>query len=217
MNRTRLDKNSNQQSKLFSTLCGSLALGLLATAINAKIASAQSPNPCPQLYYEEPFNSDRAVPAGCPPNAATQRLIDQGRIPPGDVAPTTESSVAPTTPTAPNTPPLPETVQNTIAVVTPVSGAVDVVLRNDTNTAITYQALESTDQRTLAAGQEIVLQDLPIPTTINLIRPDGGFIQVAPLPAQEPGRLAVSLAASGDLGENVRSLHIQEDGQVLAY
>lgn len=210
-----------QQTKSFGILrviFGGLVLGLPAIVmtemIAATTASAQSPNPCPQLYYEEPFNSDRAVPAGCPPNAATQRLIDQGRIPANPAAvPPAVDSAAPT----PTTPPLPENVLNVIANVTPVSGTVDVVLRNDTNTAITYQALESTDQRTLAAGTEVVLQDLPVPTTINLIRPDGGFIRVATIPNQEPERLAVSLNATGNLGENVRSLQIQADGQVLAY
>jgi len=211
-----------KSSKSFRLLLGSLVLGLptiaLADMMVASVASAQLRNPCPQLYYEEPFNSDRAVPAGCPPNAATQRLIDQGRAPAGSVVtPPSDSNVAP--PAAPDsaTPPLPETVQNVIATVTPISGTVDVVLRNDTNTEITYQALESTEQRSLAAGAEVVLEDLPTPTTINLIRPDGGFIRVAAIPEQEPGRLALSLNASGDLGENVRSLQIQADGQVLAY
>lgn len=204
--------------RILRVIFGGLVLGLPAIVttemITATIASAQSPNPCPQLYYEEPFNSDRAVPAGCPPNAATQRLIDQRRIPANPAAvPPAADSAAPT----PTTPPLPENVLNVIANVTPVSGMVDVVLRNDTNTAITYQALESTDQRTLAAGTEVVLQDLPVPTTINLIRPDGGFIRVATIPNQESGRLAVSLNATGNLGENVRTLQIQADGQVLAY
>lgn len=207
-----------KNSEVFRVIFGSLVLALTAIAttemIVATTVSAQSPNPCPQLYYEEPFNSDRAVPAGCPPNAATQRLIDQGRIPANPAAvPPAGNSAAPT----PTTPPLPENVQNVIATVTPVSGKVDVVLRNDTNTAITYQALESTDQRTLAAGTEVALQDLPVPTTINLIRPDGGFIRVTTSPNQESGRLAVSLNATGNLGENTRSLQIQADGQVLAY
>lgn len=197
--------SSSKTVKLLSAICG-IAVGLPVVAVTAKIAFAQSPNPCPQLYYEEPFNSDRAVPAGCPPNAATQRLIDQGRIAPA--APAPDSSA---------TPPLPETQLRTIATVTPVSGTVSVVLKNDTNTDITYEALESTDQRTLAAGQEVTLQGLPAPTTINLNRPDGGFIKVTTVPTQEPGRLAVALGASGNLSDNVRSLQIQADGQVLAY
>lgn len=211
-----------KSSQSFRLLLSSLVLGLptiaIAEMITAPEATAQLRNPCPQLYYEEPFNSDRAVPAGCPPNAATQRLIDERRAPASPVViPPSDNNVVP--PAAPDsaTPPLPETVQNVIATVTPVSGAVDVVLRNETNTPITYQALESTDQRTLAAGTEVVLQNLPAPTTINLIRPDGGFIRVTSVPNQEPGRLALALNATGLLGENVRSLQIQADGQVLAY
>ncbi len=37
-------------------------------------------NPCPGIYYEEPFNSTRIVPPGCPANAAT--LNQQGQVQP---------------------------------------------------------------------------------------------------------------------------------------
>lgn len=43
-------------------------------------------NPCPSIYYEEPFNSTRIVPTGCPANAAT--LDQQGQT-------SGQSSVAP--------------------------------------------------------------------------------------------------------------------------
>jgi hypothetical protein len=34
-------------------------------------AASTSINPCPAIYYEEPFNSTRIPPQGCPANAAT--------------------------------------------------------------------------------------------------------------------------------------------------
>lgn len=34
-------------------------------------ANSEALNPCPAIYYEEPFNSTRIVPQGCPANAAT--------------------------------------------------------------------------------------------------------------------------------------------------
>jgi hypothetical protein len=40
--------------------------------------ASASQNPCPSIYYEEPFNSTRAVPQGCPANAATQNQNQSG-------------------------------------------------------------------------------------------------------------------------------------------
>jgi hypothetical protein len=115
------------------------------------------------------------------------------------------------------TPPLPEAVQDTIAVVTPVAGTVDIRLRNDTSTSITYQVIGNTEQRVLGGGQEVLLQNLPVPVTLTLVRPDGGFVRVTPLASEEAGLLSLALSGTDDLGENVRSLSIQPTGQVLAY
>ena len=38
-------------------------------------------NPCPSIFYEEPHNNRVVVPQGCPPNALTQRLANQGVLP----------------------------------------------------------------------------------------------------------------------------------------
>jgi hypothetical protein len=45
-------------------------------------AASRDLNPCPKIYYEEPFNSTRAVPQGCPPNAATQNQSGQSGFTP---------------------------------------------------------------------------------------------------------------------------------------
>lgn len=39
--------------------------------ISIPTATSAYLNPCPGIYYEEPFNSTRAVPQGCPANSAT--------------------------------------------------------------------------------------------------------------------------------------------------
>jgi hypothetical protein len=188
-------------------LLNGLVLGLLPIVL-IHPGAAQTRNPCPRIYYEEPFDTTRSVPAGCPANAAT-RL----RQPPTAPRLTPNPQAGNASPT----PPLPETVQETIAVVTPVGGTVDIRLQNDATTAITYQVVGNTEQRTLSGGQQVVLQGLPVPTTLTLVRPDGGFVKVRPLAAETTGVLSLSLVGTGDLGENVRTLNIQPNGQVLAY
>jgi hypothetical protein len=192
----------------FRLLIG-VVLGLPTIALIPE-AAAQTRNPCPHIYYEEPFNSTRAVPAGCPPNAATHR---SRRFPPPaspPLSPSVQGNVGPV-------PPLPEAVQETIAVVTPINGTVDIRLQNDTTTSITYQVIGNTEPRTLGGGQAVVLRAIPVPATLTLVRPDGGFVRVIPLATEASSTLSLSLVGTGDLGENIRTLSVQPNGQVLAY
>lgn len=192
----------------FRVLVGGVVLGLPTIALTTAGALAQTRNPCPRIYYETPFDTTRAVPAGCPANAAT-------RPPHPSAAPRRNPTLQ--SGSAPVAPPLPEAVQDTIAVVTPVAGAVDVRLRNDTTTSIAYQVIGNTEQRTLGGGQDVLLRGLPVPMTLTLVRPDGGFVRVTPLASEGTGVLSLLLSGTGDLGENIRTLNIQPNGQVLAY
>lgn len=86
--------------------------GVLIVPSTSFVASAQTQvlNPCPRIYYEEPFNSTRVAPQGCPPNAATRLLGDRANgitptepganLTPNAVvpaaAPTTPAQIAPT-------------------------------------------------------------------------------------------------------------------------
>ncbi|GAB4379405.1 MAG: hypothetical protein Kow00121_33450 [Elainellaceae cyanobacterium] len=76
--------NSNQREcktiKLARTILGGLVVGLSATSVPALAQPGPMQNPCPGIYYEEPFASAYAVPEGCPPNAATQRLEATGQL-----------------------------------------------------------------------------------------------------------------------------------------
>ena len=197
----------------------------MPTILVASGGFAQSINPCPRIYYEEPFNSSRSVPQGCPPNAATQELINQGRLPASQPAQSGVTTPAPGTSSsntpASNTPavgvPLPETQRNAIASVTPDAGTVDIQMTNTTNTTVTYQVVGQTETRSLGAQQTVLLQDIPPPTTINLVRPDGGFVQVVPQTTTEAGILSVALNAAADLDLGNRTLQINESGQVFAF
>jgi|GEM_PF-2603400 len=125
------------------------------------------------------------------------------------------SPINTTEPSVPLVPPLPEERSNEIATVTPINGKVSVKLKNTTNTAITYEAIEYTERRTLAAKTEVVLKDLPAPVTITLVRPDNGFIQIAATSSANSGLLEVSLSEAQALNEQQSAIRIQKNGKVL--
>lgn len=214
-------------------LTGGLISGLLIATpalTTRSIAATPGVNPCPSIYYEEPHNSSRLVPSGCRPNAFTQSVNAAGgtpispntsggqlnRIGPAGNQGTSGSQLnrIPTT-IAPAQPPLPETRSNAIATVIPSNGNVDVVLRNTTNAIITYEVIGQTQQRTLAGGEEVVLQNLPVPLTITTVREDRGLVDVRPMTMSNSGRIEFLLNASTRLDDNQGAIRIQQDGQVF--
>ena len=108
----KLNRLKPRNGGLLGTIFGGLVLvptiPLVAVAQSSKVL-----NPCPRIYYEEPFNSTRLTPENCPANAAT-RLIRQrdngitfnqqpsdiaGQRYPGNLgAPTTPTQVVPSQP-----------------------------------------------------------------------------------------------------------------------
>ncbi|WP_017314141.1 hypothetical protein [Mastigocladopsis repens] len=197
---------------LLGTIFGGLLISIPAIP---QAVIAQQPtskvNPCPTIFYEEPHNSRVLVPQGCPPNTATFRLSGQGGVvvqprilvqPQG--LPVNRQPI-----------PYPESRQDPIATVMPTAGTVDVRLKNNTNARITYQAIAHTQPRILPGREEIVLQDLPTPVTITMVREDGGLVKVMPLSKSDSGVLAVSLDEKTTPDNNQGVLRIQRDGQVF--
>ena len=163
------------------------------------------------LFVGIPLNSLAQTPSLTPsgvlnpkPSVFNEQLYRRDRSP-----------INPTKPSAPLVPPLPEESSNAIATVTPINGKVSVKLKNTTNTAITYEAIEYTERRTLAAKAEVVLKDLPAPVTITLVRPDNGFIQIAATSTANSGLLEVSLSEAQALNEQQSAIRIQKSGSVL--
>ncbi|MBW4645055.1 MAG: hypothetical protein KME23_19050 [Goleter apudmare HA4340-LM2] len=68
---------------VLSAICGGLlmSLPLFTQVVKAQQLTPQV-NPCPRIFYEEPHNNRVLVPQGCPPNAFTQQLLNQGLITP---------------------------------------------------------------------------------------------------------------------------------------
>jgi hypothetical protein len=68
--------------QMLGFICGSLIITL---PIIGQKASAQQRvsalNPCPGIYYEEPYNNLMVTPQNCPPNAFSLRQLNQGFIP----------------------------------------------------------------------------------------------------------------------------------------
>jgi hypothetical protein len=202
---------TTKQLGLLGTIFGSLLIGLPVIPLAASAAPSSALNPCPGIFYEEPHNNRVLVPQGCPPNAATLRLTQQGQVSGEQTVP-----VAPNvTGVTPIQPPLPETRQNPIAIITPTTGTVDVRLRNNTNARVSYQAIGHTEPRLLAGREEIVLQGLPTPVTITMIREDGGLLQVQPTSTSEEGILTVLLDETTNINNSRSALRIQKDGQVF--
>lgn len=191
---------------ILQIISGSLLIALPTVPLVASAAPAPTLNSCSRIYYEEPYNSNVRVSQGCPPNAASQRLnqqeLGQNMVPPARGRNVTQ-------------PPLPETRQTPIATVTPMAGEVSVKLINSTNALISYQAIGHTESRMLARGAEIVLQNLPIPVTVTMVRVDGGLVKVIPMSSSEKGMLVVSIDETSNFDGNQGVLRIQPDGQVF--
>lgn len=190
--------------KSFSIVSGSLVSFAMWPSL-AQTAPTSAVNPCPKIYYEEPHNSQRPAPQGCPPNAANQLQNEQ--VP---TAPLTTQS-------PPTQVPAPEQQQTPIITIALQSGNVTVQLKNTTNTQITYQAIGHTQQRTLAASETVSLQSLPAPVTITLLRPDGGLVNVVPVETSEPGVLSLMLNEGMGLNDSQTTVRVQSNGSVVAY
>ena len=90
-------------------------------------------------------------------------------------------------------------------------GEIEVVLKNQTNAAIDYQAIGFTENQTLEGGEEQTLQGLPVPVVIRAARQDDGFITTEPM-INEDGVLEVALDEAGE--RNLGVVRIEEDGGV---
>ncbi len=178
-------KNYNKNK--LAVICGSLLL--VAIPLNS---IAQTPSPTPNRVLNPK------------PSIFNEPLYNRDRAPANN-----------STPSAPLVPPLPEESGKAIATVIPIGGKVSVKLTNTTNTAITYEAIDYTERRTLPAKREVVLKDLPAPVTLTLVRPDNGFIQIAATSAANSGLLEVSLSEGKTLNDQQSAIRIQQDGGVF--
>lgn len=104
-----------------------------------------------------------------------------------------------------------------VATVIPTEGTINVMLKNDTNALIDYQAIGYTENQTLEGGEKHTMINLPLPVVIRSARQDGGFIKVMPIDSmEEEGNLEIMLNEDPDFYDdsNRGVIRIEEDGSV---
>lgn len=192
----------------------------------AKPAVAQpSGDNCPNIFYREPFTSRVSAPEGCPPTEYQQLLrgAERGDLGVGDSdqAATLEelqtSSPATITPSGIGqsaSPPLPAERSDAIAIVSPVDSQLAISLMNDTGATVTYEVIGDTQRRTLMMGESAMLQGIPLPATITVVRQDSGLLDIS-ASSSEAGMLEISLMPEASLDDTQGVIRVQEDGQVF--
>jgi hypothetical protein len=98
-----------------------------------------------------------------------------------------------------------------VVVLPETEGEIQVLLKNETNAAIDYQAIGFTENQTLEGGEEHMLRGLPVPVVIRAARQDDGFVTTEPM-VNEDGILEVALDEAGE--RNIGVIRIEEDGGV---
>ena len=88
---------------------------------------------------------------------------------------------------------------------------IEVIVKNNTNATIDYQAIGYTENQTLEGGEAHALRGLPVPVVIRAARQDDGFVTTEPM-INEEGVLEVSLDEAGE--RNLGVVRIEEDGGV---
>ena len=88
---------------------------------------------------------------------------------------------------------------------------IEVILKNNTNAVIDYQAIGFTENQTLEGGEEHTLQGLPVPVVIRAARQDDGFVTTEPM-INDDGVLEVALNETDE--RNLTVIRIEEDGGV---
>ncbi|MBD2438638.1 hypothetical protein [Nostoc sp. FACHB-110] len=179
-------------------------------------------NPCPQIYYQEPFNSRNPVPQGCPPNAFSQgrQNYNQGATvsPQSSTNQSTLPSQGETTNQDGSTAltPTPSQLQAPSATIALNNGQVNINLVNDTAATVTYQVIGDTAPRTLQGKSSVMLQGISAPVTVTFERQDGGLLTVTPQAASEQaGMLEVRLNEATDVAQDTKAMRIQPNGSVF--
>ena len=109
--------------------------------------------------------------------------------------------------------PPPEEQQAPSAIVMPVNGKINIKLMNATNTVVNYQVIGDTNQRTLAGGSDVTLQNIATPVTVTCVREDNGLLKVIPTASQ--GLLEVMLDETTSLDEDQHTIRVEQSGGVL--
>jgi hypothetical protein len=212
-----------KQASLLGAISGSLLIGLpaiarqmpLVCAIPTMAADKQlsQVNSNPTNLNQAPANGGTSTsPLNPRPNIFNEVPYNRSRG-----TPTTDPSAAPMRQPAPESEiqaPLPEEQQAPSAMVMPVNGKINIKLMNTTNAVVTYQVIGDTNQRTLAGGLDVTLQNIKTPVTVTFVREDKGLLNVSPKAASQ-GLLEVRLDESTNLDEDQDTVRVEKGGTVF--
>jgi len=95
--------------------------------------------------------------------------------------------------------------------VMPVNGKINIKLMNATNAVVTYQVIGDTNQRTLAGGLDVTLQNIKTPLTVTFVRE----VDSSLLSSQSQGLLEVTLDESTNLDEDQDTVRVEKGGTVF--
>ena len=98
-----------------------------------------------------------------------------------------------------------------VTTITPTDGTVNVMVKNQTNAAIDYQAIGYTENQTLEGGETHTMRELPVPVVIRAARQDDGFVTTESM-VNEDGVLEITLDEADE--RNVGVVKIKENGSV---
>lgn len=182
---------------------GSLLAGVLLVPERAS-AQVGAVNPCPTIYYEEPFNSNVVTPDYCPPNAFT-RFLQDGTTPMSNVDPLPPQDI-----------PLPSATSDPVAYVQPADGMIDIQIDNATNVGVYYQVTGETDRRMVLPEEGRYLRNIPLPATVTAVRADDGLLRVIPATSQDD-TLELTFEENPNFDDVQGVIRIQSDGQIFIY
>ncbi|MCC5663001.1 hypothetical protein LC653_03380 [Nostoc sp. CHAB 5784] len=236
-------QNFRKSAELLGAVFGGLLISLPAIpqALAQQSVTQQSTpkvNPCPRIFYEEPYNNQVVVSQGCPPNALTQRLAAQGLLPvpatpsqeqttlgvggeasePGvrSQRPVSGDQTQQPSPGAVSTDqPLLQPRQTPSATIALANGKVNVRLVNDTAANVTFQVIGDTAPRSLQGKSYVTLQGLQAPVTVTFEREDGGQLTVTPQPSSESGSLEVRFNEATNATQGRSAMRIEPNGSVF--
>ena len=197
--------------KLNAILQKLTAVGLACGGLMLAIASLAKPAHA-QLPESERVSKLRALQSSVlnRPTGAADPLDETGgnQVGSPEALPVEPSTVNP------SSPPLPEASSQPIATATSVNGRLSVAIVNNTGTAVSYEVIGDTSRRTLLLNESAMLRDIPLPTTITVVRQDKGFVDVAATVSND-GMLEISLKSEPSLDNTQGVIRIQADGQVF--
>jgi hypothetical protein len=212
---SRLNREKIKKTVLLTAVFSVFPIGLPTIPLVAQTLPIGA-KPCARIFYEEPYDDYVIVPEECPPNTATQQARETGRLSDRqedaaygsqlEQVPDRQADDTYTIPTEQSSEP--------VATVIPAEGTVDVMLKNNTNAVVRYQAVGYTDYLSLEGGAEVLIENVPLPSTVTFARQDDGFVEVKPVTATD-GMLTVNLDEDRTpLDRNQGVLRIRESGQV---